>query len=137
MDASNAKSTLAIINGCLAFMFILTGAFYLGLYTDYAKEEGAMRWIVGAAVFLLSDLSFIIISVVLFFVGQRTYVSTRNRLYPIVAIPIFSIPPFTEVYESLTGPVTDFQLATMGILLAVTFAVLVILEVMQGRKEEG
>ncbi|VAX23657.1 hypothetical protein MNBD_NITROSPINAE02-967 [hydrothermal vent metagenome] len=137
MGKSSAKSTLAIINGCLAFMFVLTGAFYLGLYTDFAKEEGAMRWIVGAAVFLLSDLSFIIISVVLFFVSQRTPVSMRNRLYPIVAIPLFSIPPFTEIYERFTGPVTDSQLATIGLLLGIMFAGLVIYEVMKAGKEKG
>lgn len=109
-----SDQSLVIVNICHFVMVIMTGAFFLGLLTDLGTD-GTMRWVVAAAVILFSDLAFAGVGVALIVAARYTHVRLTNHLLPWVTLIVLSVIPVTEAYDSLTGPVSDAQVAWIGL----------------------
>jgi len=111
---ATSDQSLVIVNICHLFMIIMTGAFFTGLFTDLGTD-GTMRWVVAAAVVLFSDLAFAGVGIALIVAARYTKVRLTNHLLPWVTLIVLSLIPITEAYDSFTGPVTDTQVAWLGI----------------------
>lgn len=132
------KSIPIILNVCLLVMIIMTGAFFLGLFTELGPGT-TMRWVVAAGVILFSDLAFVGIAVAMM-VARKHYPHMRgsNTLLAWLTIPALSLPPVTELYDWATGPVSDVTVAWLGIAVTVILSVWTWLETIRvHRIEQG
>lgn len=133
MSTNQTASVVIILNACFMFLIVITALFFLGLLTDLGAG-GEMRAVVIASIMLFSNVGFFAFGIGFLIAGKSSPVSWFNKLLPWLVIVSFSTAAIDGIYTPLTGPVTDAQVALIGVSVAIIALILILIETIKFSK---